>query len=47
MRGESNLNYFMGNPVSYYGELMIVTVDFFDLSNATYFDPQTNQIIVD
>ena len=47
VRGEGNLNYNMGNPVSYFGELMIVTVDFFDLSNATYYDSQTNQIIVD
>lgn len=47
MRGRSDLNYFMGEPLNYYGEKMNVTVDFGDLSNATYYDNQTNQIIID
>ena len=47
VRGGSDLNYNMGVPINEYGERMNVAVDFGDLSNATFYEPPNNQMIVE
>lgn len=46
-RGGDDLVYHLGDIVNVYGDEMKVEVDFGDLSNATYFKSETNEIIVD
>ena len=44
--GEEDLHYAMGDHLSYYGDKMIVIVDFADLSYSAFYDADKNSIHV-
>ena len=44
--GEEDLHYAMGDHISYYGDKMIVIVDFADLSYSAFYDADKNLIHV-